>query len=337
MDHKTLLSETNHMRKLMGLSLLKEQVTSKNILNERELEPVNVNKRDQKGPMEYIFLFPEGNGNNPYEYKKKEYFAPEMDSDGMTSDGKFDVYQFVSSSRNIIVDQISNFLSRPEIKNTILKFIASKFKGQLKGFIKIGSSTSSSGGESENYKVGSERLNYVRKIVEDALSKVGFKDTRILDLINDKTKSTYDYSDLSQHMDPKKVEQDAGERMASISISDISTQGLETDEITGVEHEIETAIGWNIAPEVDDIVSALMKLKTYSDIVDLDNRFEGGLQKTINDSIVDWFGPNSDKYLEKLARAREFIVKKLNQAAGRSGKVDVAAIADDKITISLNQ
>jgi hypothetical protein len=117
------------------------------------------------------------------------------------------------------------------------------------------------------------------------------------------------------------------ERFAYITVKQLTTKGLSTDQITDVEHELEYARGSNINPDETSIAHQICKLKTYSDITDLNNRV-GNLQNWVNGSITDdWYGSD---YKE-----RNKIVGCLNTAANNSRKEDIAAIAGDKITIIL--
>tara|TARA_R110000824_G_scaffold397447_1_gene600341 strand:- start:1611 stop:2507 length:897 start_codon:yes stop_codon:yes gene_type:complete len=298
----------------MGKVIRLTESDIKKIVNKvliREMRPEPIQSNTSKA---YFFYFKEGEGRRPDEVWKPGMAPPYPYDDGV---------------RSQIVNKIAVALE-PSIP-TIQQFLESEFSDQLSGFISLDSSTSHTGKEKTNSNIGEERLDFVEDIVYDALDKIGFRDTRIKNLLISYTDKEYDYSNINQHMDPDKLDPNALERSAFIGIQTLSTMGLDTDSITDIEHDIERASG-TFSTEEEDIVNAIEELETYSDIVDLNKRFRNNLQYQINSQITDGLTPGGSDTKE-----RRKIVKHLNKAARRSGKADVAAIVGDKITITLTQ
>jgi len=228
------------------------------------------------------------------------------------------------------IKTIKNWL-RPLVKKslpTIQKFYKDT-KYPLPKFITIGAGTTSKGSYSANQRVAQRRINEVTGIVTGLLKEMGINDEIIQKIITTNSDYTYNPTNLDANFyDRTKAKSQDKERFAYITVKQLETKGLSTDQITGVEHGLEDARGLNIDPDEITIANQICKLKTYSDITDLNKRV-GNLQNWVNGSITDdWYGSD---YKE-----RNKIVGCLNDASNNSGKGDIAAIAGDKITIILN-
>jgi hypothetical protein len=220
---------------------------------------------------------------------------------------------------------------RPLVKKslpTIQKFYRDT-KYPLPKFVTIGAGTTSKGSYSANQRVAQRRINEVTGIVTGLLKEMGINDEIIQKIITTNSDYTYNPTNLDANFyDRTKAKSQDKERFAYITVKEMTTKGLSTDQITGVEHGLEDARGSNIDPDETSIAYQICKLKTYSDITDLNKRV-GNLQNWVNGSITDdWYGSD---YKE-----RNKIVGCLNTAANNSRKGDIAAIAGDKITIILN-
>ena len=227
------------------------------------------------------------------------------------------------------VTTFENWL-RPLVKNslpTIQKFYKDTTY-PLPKFITIGAGTTSKGSYNANQRVAQRRISEVTGIVTGLLEEMGINDEIIQKIITTNSDYTYKPTDLDANFyDRNKAKSQDTERFAYITVKQMTTKGLSTDQITGVEHELEYARGSNIDPDETSIAHQICKLKTYSDITDLNTRV-GNLQNWVNGSITDdWYGSD---YKE-----RNKIVGCLNTAANNSRKEDIAAIAGDKITIIL--
>ena len=219
---------------------------------------------------------------------------------------------------------------------TIEKFMS---QGNIPKFITIGSGTSSTGSRDRNAELGRDRMEEMKDIVFTAFDIVGDtigkyvgKDV-IEDLITTKANTSYKPSDLNPIYDRNRSVPRDMERYGFVVVSPLTTMGLTSKGIDGVENELIAAKGWNVNPDEPAIRDAIKKLQTYSDIVDLDNelRNQGGLQEFINSTITDGFtdwGSDTEE--------REEIRDAINKASQNSGKGTIAKIVGDVISIILD-
>lgn len=221
-------------------------------------------------------------------------------------------------------------------KDTIAKFYNDKtFK--LPQFIKIKVGTDALGSERANTTVARDRMNEARQLVYDAFKRsgLGYNDTEIEKWI---VKSyNYQPSQLDQNLyDKNKVGDRPNERYIRVSISPLITKGLTTQQITSVEKNADDAYVdfTRLNIDEDEIANQICKLQTFSDITDLDARFQedidyGSLQGFLNSKMYDNILSNQSQ--------RDKIQRCLNRASQRSQKGDVAQLIGDKMTIDLNK
>jgi hypothetical protein len=269
-------------------------------------------------------------------YLREATMAPEP---VITDIGSIQIF-FPKDGDYIIPDvyqtDIKNWL-RPLVKNslpTIQKFYKNTTY-PLPKFITIGAGTTSKGSYSANKRVAQRRISEVTGIVTDLLKEMGINDEIIQKIITTNSDYTYNPTNLDGNFyDRTKAKSQDKERFAYISVSQLETKGLSADQITGVEHGLEDAIDANgnplfvnFDPDETEIVKQICKLKTYSDITDLNKRV-GNLQKWVNDSITDeGFWDDS--------KERNQIMGCLNTAAKNSGKGKIVTIVGDKLVIIL--
>lgn len=234
--------------------------------------------------------------------------------------------EFLSKAAQIIKDS----------KDTIAQFYNDKTY-KLPQFIKIRVGTDALGSESANTTVARDRLDAARQLVYEAFRKsgLGYNDTEIEKWIT--TSYNYTPSQLDQNLkDKNKVGNRPNERYIRVSISPVITKGLSTQEITSVEKNADDAYvdftRFNI--DEDEIANQICKLETFSDITDLDDRFQedidyGSLQGFLNKKMYDNILSNESQ--------RKKIQRCLNRASQRSQKGDVAQIVSDMFTIDLNK
>lgn len=234
------------------------------------------------------------------------------------------------------VTDFENWL-RPLVKNslpTIQKFYKNTTY-PLPKFITIGAGTTSKGSYSANQRVAQRRISEVTGIVTGLLEEMGINDEIIQKIITTNSDYTYNPTNLDANFfDRTKVKSQDKERFAYVTVKQLETKGLSSDQITGVEHGLEDAIDANgnplfvnFNPDETEIVKQICKLKTYSDITDLNKRV-GNLQKWVNDSITDEGFWNDRK-------ERKQIMGCLNTAAKNSGKGKIVTIVGDKLVIIL--
>jgi len=236
-----------------------------------------------------------------------------------------------------LVDTFVNSVKKVIISNkpTIEKFLNDTSR-PIPKFIKIEVGTDSTGSEKNNVDVANARLKEAKRIVKKAFtdSKVGYYDTQIESWIT--SSQNYQPSKLNKNVyDKNKVGDNPKERYIKIKFYGLSTMGKNVDQITSIEKRADNAyvdlLGLNI--DEDEIARQICKLETYSDITDLDKRFQadtyGSLKGFLNSKMYDVFFSNSEQ--------RNKIMGCLNLASSRSGKGKVAQIEGTKFTIDLSK
>jgi len=221
-------------------------------------------------------------------------------------------------------------------KSTIEKFYNDKTYKMPK-FIKIKVGTDATGSEAGNTKVGQDRLDEAKKLVYDAFKRsgLGYNDSQILEWVS--TSYNYNRTNLDANLyDPKKVGDRPFERYIRVSISPVITKGLSTQQITSVEKNADVAYVdfTRLNIDEDEIANQICKLETFSDITDLNARFEedidyGSLEGFLNKKMYDNILSNESQ--------RKKIQRCLNRASQRSQKGDVAQLVADYFTIDLNK
>ncbi len=221
-------------------------------------------------------------------------------------------------------------------KATIAKFYNDKTY-KLPQFIKIRVGTDALGSEAANTTVARDRMNSARQLVFDAFKRsgLGYNDTEIEKWVA----KSYNYqpSQLDQNLqDKNKVGNRPNERFIRVSISPVITKGLSVQQITSIEKNADDAYVdfTRLNIDEDEIANQICKLETFSDITDLNARFEedidyGSLQGFLNSKMYDNILSNESQ--------RKKIQRCLNRASQRSQKGDVAQIVMDKFTIDLNK
>tara|TARA_Y100000592_G_scaffold91261_1_gene151126 strand:+ start:311 stop:1192 length:882 start_codon:yes stop_codon:yes gene_type:complete len=248
------------------------------------------------------------------------------------SDGAAGYQVFFEEGKDTISDSDKKMAAQHLAKEimrslpTIERFRAEK---NIPKFITIGSGTSSTGSRDRNAELGRTRMEEMKDIVfmsfdivGDITGKYVAKDV-IEDLITTNSNSSYKPSDLNPIYDRNRSLPRDMDRYGFVVISPLTTMGLDKKDIGSVGDKMRAADGY-VYDEEKDIVDAIKKLETYSDIVDLDYelRNNGGLEGFINNTITDGLtGMGSD------TEEREDIVNAINNAASNSGKGKVAKIS----------
>lgn len=244
-------------------------------------------------------------------------------------------YLKIGSSGPLDETKKQNFLNASStiLKNsdaTIRKFY-NNTEYKIPKFIKIIVGTDATGSEKDNTTVAQKRLAAAKKLVKEAFTNagLGYNDTKIESWIT--SSQNYNPSSLDKNLyDPNKKGDRPGERYIKIIITQLTTEGLTTDQITDVEHASENAYSdfFNINIDEPEIATQMCKLKTFSDITDLNGRFN--LQSFLNSKLYDSFPYTYEKERNKIKAC-------LNKASQASGKGDVAQLVGDKFTIDLNK
>lgn len=221
--------------------------------------------------------------------------------------------------------------------DSIIKEFLNNKKYPLPKFIKIVAGTDITGSERANVNVGQARLKEGKRIVREAFKKSGlpYYDTQIESWIT--SAQNYQPSDLDKNVyDPSKVTSEPKKRFLQIYIYSLTKEGLTSSQIQGVEDNIKSAFDWASVDE-DAIAAEICKLKTMSDISDLETQFKseyGSLQGFLNDKLYDvvatqspigqWF-PDQTTNLSQ----RKKVIGCLNKISQRELKKDIAKLTDD--------
>ena len=183
--------------------------------------------------------------------------------------------------------------------------------------------TSSTGGFAVNRQVAQGRMDYLTDLFLKAMSSYGIREDVAYKLITQSNKD-YQPSKIDRDFyDPSKVKPKQSERNGYIVIRPIKTMGMTQDQIGRTGGGLIDASSWLntfLVDNVDEdmILDNMKKIKTYSDITDLDtfllNSRKGNLESFLNDQLIDDPAVKSS------------VVSILNNAARKSGKNDIAKI-----------
>lgn len=235
---------------------------------------------------------------------------------------------------------------KPEISNLAKQFIKGcisssiptikKFhnsgKFNLPALVTFYVGTSSTGDFRTNKQVAEKRMSYLTNLYLDVMGSFGIREDVAYKLLVQSNKK-YTPSKIDRDFyDPAKVKPQSAERICSIVISPITTMGNSNDSIgklTGSLIDASSIINfWSVDNvDEDDILQGIKKLKTYSDIKDLNkaliNARMGSLQSFLNQQLFDDVNIKSQ------------IINILNNAASRSGHDPIASMVRGNMTIIL--
>ena len=267
----------------------------------------------------------------PFLTDKKSTFIEYLPKGSAVTD-KTKVQEFVNSAAITLKNN-----------DSIIKEFLNNKKFPLPKFIKIVAGTDITGSERANVNVGQARLKEGRRIVREAFKKSGlpYYDTQIESWIT--SAQNYQPSDLDKNVyDPSKVTSEQKKRFLQIYIYSLTKEGLTSSQIQGVEDNIKSSSDWASVDE-QSIANEICKLKTMSDIKDLETQFKseyGSLQGFLNDKLYDmvatqspigsWF-PETTTNLKQ----RKQVIGCLNRISQRELKKDIAKLTDDLEDITI--
>ena len=235
-------------------------------------------------------------------------------------------------------------------KSVIIKFYEEYVKSNktFPAMVQFYVGTSSSGDATANAQEARDRMTYLTKLYLQVMKELTFKDDVAYRLMTQAPKNYKPATVNNNVIDSKRLKEIPAERICQIIINPITTMGntpAQIDRIHGDLNDASSIINTILGDNVDEkaIVDALRRLKTYSDITDLDKQLkvingrdsshkELGLEYTLNTQLA---------YRDSKEMAT--IVNILNYASNRSGKGNVAKtipstdmIGSDKISIMFN-
>ena len=262
----------------------------------------------------YFFEFPEGKATPISAYK---------------SDKKSG---YTQKEINQIIRDISDSL---KMSGTLR--VLEKYGSQVPPFIHLHAGTSHSGSGEVNAAVAGKRLIFLQSLLIKAMDLLGVDSSVIKSIIVNDSNSRYDPSKINRNFsDPKKKAVDPRERFGHIIINQLIEAGLETGGIQSVQKGLNRGSSvintWAVdGVDEDIIVNNILKLQSFSDIIDLSNSISAGgvwadLEGFLNDQLFD-----DSSEMNTVARH-------LGRLALRSNKQsDTIRVVGGKISIGLGR
>jgi hypothetical protein len=208
---------------------------------------------------------------------------------------------------------------------------------KLPVFIKINVGTDATGSDAENASVGQGRIDYFTKLIEDAFIKGGYRADMAKRFVVGNSKSDYQPAKVNRNLkDPTKVPEDAKLRFARVTLFQLEVMGLDTKDIQNVQGELNAAssiinTGFLDLVDEDRIERALMAIKTYSDIIDLNDAIAAQRDARFN-SLEGFLNSQLFDDMDTL----HSIADTLDQACRRSElQKGTVRVVGDKISINL--
>jgi len=153
----------------------------------------------------------------------------------------------------------------------------------------------------------------------------------------------YQPSDLDKNVyDPSKVKGEPEKRFIQIYIYGLTKEGLTSSQIQGVEDNIKSSFDW-LSVDEQSIATEICKLKTMSDIRDLETQFKseyGSLEGFLNDKLYDVVATQSPigtlfpDQTTNLAQRKQ-VIGCLNRISQRELKKNIAKLTSDQEEITI--
>ena len=192
--------------------------------------------------------------------------------------------------------------------------------------------TSSTGDFKTNKSVAEKRMSYLTDIYLDIMNSFGVRDDVAYKLLVQSNKS-YTPSKIDRDFyDPAKVGPKSNERIATIVVRPITTQGRNIEDIgriSGGLIDAASSVNTWLYDNVDEkgILQGIKQLQTYSDIKDLD--------RTLIDARMGSLQGYLNRELSNYPEIKRQIVGHLNQIAKRSSKASIANLVGNTLSIIL--
>jgi hypothetical protein len=220
-------------------------------------------------------------------------------AEGKSVPSDFNGIPVTSTGVALLTREMAAYIKNSGTLNTLRQFNRNP-NFPLPKFITLNVGTSHTGPGETNAAVAQGRLNFLAGIVAKAFSMLGVDASVVKSIIVSNSNAKYQTSNIDRNFDdPSKKKPDSSERFGYISVSEVSTKGLDTKGIQGIQGELNKAssminTGFLDLVDEDKIVDSLLGLETFSDIKDLDDaiaaqrdsRFNG-LESFINTQLFD--------------------------------------------------
>ena len=247
-------------------------------------------------------------------------------------EGKF---QISPDLKKRLKDSLASMMMNYQNFDELISFLGTSTSKYVPPIFLIEVGTSHTGGGTINRQVAEGRLKSMRDLLIETLNEKAaggnLRQDKALMLIVDDQKYKPSVTDQNW-VDTTKKQPNWWERYGRIQVNKFLITGLSTNAINALANSLRKAKGMNINPDEGLIVQCIKGLKTYSDILDLDENIEGGLQNFLNSTITDGLTSAGSDTAE-----REAIKTHLNIISNKSQKGDVAQVAGDKITLDLKR
>jgi hypothetical protein len=186
------------------------------------------------------------------------------------------------SLMNYLVDQMVSYLNSTGAIKTLQKFRNSP-DFRIPQFIEIHLGTSQTGSGEINASVADGRKKFLESIILSALKKSGGVDAAVAkSIVINKPENTYAPTMLDKSFyDPKLSKPNPNERLAWIIIKPLATKGNKTKGVQDIQkglNQSSSVINTLFIDGVDEtkIIQYLSKLKTFSDVEDLNDAIIAG-------------------------------------------------------------
>jgi hypothetical protein len=201
-----------------------------------------------------------------------------------------------STGKNEIISFLTDFIRNyPQTIKTLAQFYKS---GNIPKFITINVGTSHTGTPEANDRVAQARMKTMESLIAGVFGKYGISAEVIRQFITNNTEKNYKPSSLDKNFyDPKKVAPDSNERMGVLTIQPLTTKGLNTSGIQGVQKGLNmfsSDVNNIFIDGVNEValVQFIKKLQTFSDVQDLSRAIDAGgkwnsLEEFLNDQLFD--------------------------------------------------
>jgi len=199
---------------------------------------------------------------------------------------------------DVMVNNLAQFLTNTGTVETLRTFRNSP-RFRIPQFIELHVGTSHSGSGETNAAVAQGRFNFLTGIVMAAFKKIGVDASVAKSVVVNKTDNEYAPSNLDRNFyDPKLVKPSATERLAWITVTALETEGNTMGGLMAIQkglNQSSSIVNSLFVDGVDEtkILQYLSKLKTFSDVEELDRLINSGgtrfdsLEEFLNDQLFD--------------------------------------------------
>ena len=269
------------------------------------------------------------NHYNQYKHNtksKKKY--PEIKIDENKSGSEYITFQ--EGEYKIDNKTKNDLLNNPKIVNPLKKYmmvfeeygnyqsVYEAFKKITPKFITIEVQTTSTDGR-DIKELGNKRANSMKHLIFHLFGELGRLRENMINIDRDLIESAITINTKLSSLPNGSNGDNLG--LINVKYINVAVPSLEDKSVTSIEDNLRKAKGMNFNPDEHKIMRQIQKLKSFSDIVNLNNKLkdQGGLEGFLNSTIEDsmLFGDDEE---------RRRIVWAINNASMKSAKGSIAKI-----------